>query len=43
VHARDEASAAEAARRVVGALTVVDTAVQAPTLVHAWLGEGVQA
>jgi pyrimidine-nucleoside phosphorylase len=43
VHARDEASAAEAARRVVEALTVVDTAVQAPTLVQAWLGEGVQA
>jgi len=42
VHARDEASAVEAARRVVEACTVGDAPVETPPLVHAWLGEGMQ-
>jgi pyrimidine-nucleoside phosphorylase len=42
VHARDEASAAEAARRVLGALAIAEGPVEAPPLVHAWLGAGVQ-
>jgi pyrimidine-nucleoside phosphorylase len=43
VHARDEASAEEAARRVLDALTVSEGPVEAPPLVHAWLGERVGA
>ncbi len=43
VHARDEGAAAEAARRVLEALTLADAAVEAPPLIHAWLGEGVRS
>jgi pyrimidine-nucleoside phosphorylase len=38
VHARDEASADEAARRVVAAMTLSDREVAPPLLVHGWLG-----
>jgi pyrimidine-nucleoside phosphorylase len=43
VHARDEGSAAQAVRRVLAACTLAEDAVEAPPLVHAWLGEGIQA
>jgi pyrimidine-nucleoside phosphorylase len=39
VHARDDADADEAARRVLAALTTAERA-DAPPLVHAWFGEG---
>jgi pyrimidine-nucleoside phosphorylase len=38
VHARDEASADEAARRVAAAMTLSDREVAPPPLVHGWLG-----
>jgi pyrimidine-nucleoside phosphorylase len=42
VHAQDDASAAEAARRILGALTLSDGPAEVPPLVHAWFGEGVE-
>jgi pyrimidine-nucleoside phosphorylase len=39
VHARDDADADEATRRVLAALTTGDRA-DVPALVHAWFGEG---
>jgi pyrimidine-nucleoside phosphorylase len=42
VHARDEASAAEAGRRVLDAIAVTDGPADVPPLVHVWLGEGVE-
>ena len=39
VHARSEADAMEATRRVLAACTLVDEPVEAPALVHAWMGE----
>jgi pyrimidine-nucleoside phosphorylase len=38
VHAREEASADEAIRRVLGAITLGEGPVEPPQLVHAWLG-----
>jgi thymidine phosphorylase len=37
VHARDRDAAAEAGRRVLGALDVVDDPVEPPPLVHVWM------
>jgi len=38
IHARNDDAAREAARRVLGALSIVDRDVPAPPLVHRWLG-----
>ena len=40
VHARSEEDAAEAARRVLAALTVTDGDVQPPPLIHGWIDDG---
>jgi thymidine phosphorylase len=37
VHARDRDAAAEAARRVLGAMDLADGPVQPPPLVHGWM------
>ena len=36
IHARDGSAAADAARRVLAALTLVDGPVEPPPLVHGW-------
>ena len=42
VHARSEEDAAEAARRVLAALTLTDGDVQSPTLIHGWIDDGLR-
>jgi pyrimidine-nucleoside phosphorylase len=42
VHARSQEDAAEAARRVLAALTVTDGDVQPPPLIHGWIDDGLQ-
>ena len=42
VHARSEEDAAEAARRVLAALTLTDGDVQPPPLIHGWIDDGLR-